>query len=318
MAKEIFSNRLNSRGQSMRNRFLSLIQDRTTLAQKPFHEVGVNFVQFPQSKLNSIPADYAREQNERFAAGKKFTGGAAAMLDNAHALMESAKKRGTFQQSRDWYANAHDFAKGLAKRHGIDVAQASGVIASLSGSGGEWEVNKRNADKLIGLHNAGRAAEIHPQNFHGVESSRLANAVAILHGQHPRQVLGDLKEGNFFENINDPGNQDITTQDTQMSFGLKGFKRPWQGAAGGARDLQHPEVYKLQHNITAAAGKSFGLSPIETQPVLWDETKALTPGKSGTPVPQHPLFGEYYDLKQVNPRFHSFSNAANSARGEGQ
>ena len=192
----------------------------------------------------------------------------------------------------------------------MGVEQSAGVIAALSGGGGEWEANKRNADKLIGMHNAGLHHEINPQNFHGLESTRLSNGIAILQGQHPLTVLGTAKEGSFFQNIHDPGNSGVSTQDTQMSFGLKGWKKPWRGTTGGASDLQQPSVYGLQHDITAAAGRAHGLEPNQAQPVIWDEVKALTPKKAGFPVPQSRDFGDWFDTGKINPRFHTFSEVA--------
>ena len=95
-----------------------------------------------------------------------------------------------------------------------------------------------------------------------------------------------------------------------MSFGLKGWKKPWRGTTGGASDLQQPSVYGLQHDITAAAGRAHGLEPNQAQPVIWDEVKALTPKKAGFPVPQSRDFGEWFDTGKINPRFHTFSDVA--------
>ena len=231
MAKEIFSNRVDKLGRSLSKKYPVLVKDRQELNQKMMADKGLKLAVSDKSLTNSMREKEANEQLERSAAGKSFTGTAATMLDNAEAVMEHAKSTGMMATSRDWYFHANTHAKRLASRYGVDLAQSAGVIASLSGGGGEWGVNKRNAEKFILNHVTNNHAENMVQNFHGVEGSRLANAAAIMSGIHPHAVLGDLKERNFFDNIYSPETAGVedTTQDTHMNNILRGWKKPWRG-----------------------------------------------------------------------------------------
>jgi hypothetical protein len=306
MAKEIRSNKTDKLGRSRASKYPTLVKDRTDLNQKMMADKGIKLAVSPGTISNSMSEKEAQEQLGRLKEGKQFTGAAATMLDNAHAAIEHAKATGTFDKSRGWYFEANNHAKRLAARYGVDTAQAAGVIASMSGGGGEWNVNKLNAEKFIQNHVTGKHTDNVVQNFHGVEGSRIANAAAIMSGTHPHQVLGDLKEKNFFDNINSPESAGVgdTTQDQHQNNILRGWKKPWRGLGGGSGELQKPGVYRLHQEITALAGASHGLAPIEAQPVVWDAAKSIYGSISGTPTPTHPAFADYYPSNAVPKRFH--------------
>jgi hypothetical protein len=317
MAKEIKSNRVDKAGRSTAYRYPTLVKDRQNLNQKMMADKGLKLAVSEKSSTNSMSEKDAQEQLSRLSLGKQLTGPASVMLDNANAAIEHAKKSGTFEQSRDWYFNANRHAKSLAKKYGIETHQAAGVIASMSGCGGEWNVNKANAEKFIHNHVSNNShLNTDAKNFHGVESSRLGNAAAIMAGAHPHAVLGDLKEKNFFDNINAPETAGVadTTQDQHQNNVLRGWKKPWRGRGGGSGELQHAGVYRLHQEITAMAGKAHGLEPIEAQPVIWDAGKDIYGRISGTPTPNHPVFADYYDSGIVPSRFHKTFGQASTPR----
>lgn len=304
MAKEIKSNRVDVNGRSTAYRYPVLVKDRANLNQKMMADKGLQLAVSPGSKTNSMSEKEANEQLGRLKMGKQFTGTAAVMEANAGAAIEHAKKSGSFEGSRDWYFRANRSANGLAKKYAVEPHQAAGVIAAMSGGGGEWENNKKNAEKFIANHVSNNHHLNTVSNFHGVESSRIANAAAIMTGAHPSTILGDLKERNFFENIHDPEGSTGTTQDQHMNNVLRGWKKPWRGLGGGSSELQKPAVSELHDAITKKVGASFGLKPIEAQPVIWDAGKAIYGRTSGTPAPSHPAFANYYDKSAVPARFH--------------
>lgn len=312
MAKEIKSNRVDKAGRSTAYKYPTLIKDRSNLNQKMMADKGLQLAVSPESRTNSMSEKEANEQLARLKMGKQFTGAAATMESNAMATIEHAKKSGTFGESRDWYFRANRVAGALAKKYAVEPHQAAGVIAAMSGGGGEWENNKRNAEKFLQNHVSGNAHLNTVKNFHGVESSRIANAAAIMSGAHPDSLLG-LKEGSFFHNINSPEDANVTTQDMHMNNILRGWKKPWRGLGGGSAELQKPAVFQLHDEITKKAGAAFGLKPIEAQPVIWDAGKDIYGRTSGTPTPNHPAFAEYYDKSAVPAKFHgTFARTAPS------
>lgn len=318
MATEIQSIKTNSKGNFIGGIYPTLIRDRHRINQQPMLQKGLELAVSPTTTTNSMTDVEAGKQLARVAKGQPLTGAAATMASNVDAVIESAKKDGNFDGSREWYFKANNFAKHLSQKHNVSEHQAAGVLASLSGGGGEWETNKRNADRFLNFHINGQQQLIHPKNFHGVEASRLANAASIMLGDHPNKVLGNLKENTFFENIHNPeGSGSQSTQDTHMSTVMRGWKRPWRGRGGGAPELQKPNVYKLYQGITEQVGKSHGLTPIETQPVVWDEIKRIGP-KKGTPMPTHPEFANYYNTKQLPAKFSRRMEGFAQGGGEGR
>jgi hypothetical protein len=314
MAKEFKSTKVDIRGRSLASRFPTVVKDRTRLNQKMMADKGLELAVSPGSKTNSMSEKEANEQLGRLKLGKQFTGTAAVMEANAGAVIEHAKKSGSFEASRDWYFRANKSANSLAKKYAVEPHQAAGVIAAMSGGGGEWETNKRNADTFIHNHVTGNHHLNVVSSFHGVESSRIANSAAIMMGAHPSTVLGDLKERNFFENINDPEGSTGTTQDQHMNNALRGWKKPWRGLGGGSTELQKPAVSELHDAITKKVGASFGLKSIEAQPVIWDAAKDIYGRVSGTPTPSHPAFAEYYSGDAVPARFHRTFSAVSPSR----
>jgi len=218
------------------------------------------------------------------------------MVENTRALIEHAKSQGTLEEHGVFYERAHHFASHVSKELGISHLHASGMVAALSGGGGEWETNKQNVLTLI--HHIKNNLPISHTDLVGVEQSRLNNAHQIFKGNTPREVLGDLKEGNFAETIHDPNTKDHVTVDAQMFHGMTGWKRPWRGAGGGTPGLQDPRVYKTMGKIISGVSEEHGLSPGAGQAVAWGANKSVMPGVSGTVPPQHPKFQNYYPISE--------------------
>lgn len=276
-------------------RDIPLVINDGTIEQKPYADAGITAVNFgPRSVQNTIPKapaqafllpNFGRKTRANF--GTQFQ----QMIDNTHALMTYAQQQGKAEEWSHFYPMAHAHAQHLAERYGITHAQASGILASMSGGGGEWETNKENANRFLEARENG--VNIDKKQLKGVETSRINNAHLIFEGANPQEVLGNMKERNFMESIHNPAGDSLTI-DTHMHHGMTGWKRPWRGAGGGAPGLEDPRVYHFMAEAVRNVADSSGMDPNSTQSTLWYAQKHLTGGKSGSVPPHHSRFAEYF------------------------
>lgn len=291
-------------------RDIPLVVNNGLIRQKNYADVGIEPVNFgPKSTTNTIPGAAAENAllGRRTAAnvGRQFD----TMVQNTRALMEHAKSTGNIKDWSQFYPKAHEFAAQLERAHGgLTHLQASGLVASLSGGGGEWEKNQENAMRVLHAHQTG--TELGTSDLMGVEGSRLENARHILRGADPREVLGNLKERNFMENIHNPEGDHVTV-DTHMYHGMTGWKRPWRTSGGGAPGLQDSRVYHFMAGAIKDVAHEYGLNPNEGQSTTWYANKDIVGGKVGSVPPHHPRFAEYFDPKKVTPgkRYRGVENA---------
>jgi len=271
--------------------------------QKFFHDAGVQAINWGMgSKQNTIPTGsvpgFEGRRSNLANLGRQWD----LMGSNSRALLDYAKSTGNLQHWSDWYNEANGVSRSLSKTHRINSRTASGVLAALSGNGGEWGTNKINADKVISAFKEGNPiTDI--SSLKGIEEGRLGKAHAILAGGDPREVLGDAKEGNFFENIENPSNPNAVTVDTHMYHGLTGWKRPWKSGTPGLADSR---VYHFMSGVIHDAGKDFGLDPNAAQAGMWEAIKDLSAkqgGVHGTPPPQHSAFDLHYLRTDMPEKF---------------
>lgn len=97
----------------------------------------------------------------------------------------------------EWYDKAHDIANKLG---GGNIIKGAGVLAAMSPQK-KWDLNQKLAQDMFKTGTAGQT---------GVQ---VAKARRIIDGEHPADVLGDLKEGHFFHNIFDPSDTSHVTID---------------------------------------------------------------------------------------------------------
>jgi len=285
--------------------YIPLVVSNGKIEQQPYKEAGFTAVNFGTKNItNTIPSreaakfllpNFGRRTLEN--KGTQFE----QMIGNARALMEHARSTGNLEAWSGFYNLAHQHAAELAGRYGISHLQASGVIASMSGGGGEWEINKENADRFLTARENG--VDITPKMLSGVEGNRIANAHMIMNGHDARDVLGDMKERNFMESIHNPEGESITV-DTHMHHGMTGWKRPWRISSipeigrntggGGAPGLDHPAVYNFMSEAIRGVSQEYGMHPNSGQSTMWYANKNLVGGKNGTPPPHHPNFETYF------------------------
>lgn len=126
-----------------------------------------------------------------------------------------------------WYRESRRTARALAKKHGVTLSTAAGVIAALSPRV-QWKVNVRLADDVL----AGRE---HSGGF-------LANwekAERIRDGERPLDVLGGPKVTSFYRAI--MGDEDAAVVDTWMwkAMNLAPGSVPYEEAANAMREAAH-------------------------------------------------------------------------------
>jgi hypothetical protein len=151
-----------------------------------------------------------------------------------------------------WYQTAHTFAVGLAKRYGVSVEQAAGVIAALSPQLA-WTLNERYADLICRTGDA------------PVLGRSKRNALAILDGANPLDVLRGPKTRAFFDNILRPDSSSVVTVDRFAHdiavgevFGER--YRPTLERKGGYERIA--DAYRV-------AAESLGIPPLNLQAITW-------------------------------------------------
>lgn len=168
------------------------------------------------------------------------------------------------QQGKDWYNEAHQYAKQLSNEHRISMRRACAVIAALSPRN-RWERNKVDADNLIRWArnpvikptfgtfgpNVDKAYRI--ATYDGYLSDKLV--LAILKG--PKVVA-------FFFNIYDPDKPHVTV-DTHMHLAVgEGKYLPVE-----ERPNLTAKTMKQIADTVINVSKELGLRPCEVQAIAW-------------------------------------------------
>jgi len=145
-----------------------------------------------------------------------------------------------------WYAGARNTARRMARRHGLTLSQAAGIIASAS-LNQSWKGNLTLAERLC----AGESV--------GLTTVRRESA-SILAGWPPCVVIGGPKRKNFYRNI--MGNTDAVTVDR------------WAARAADAeRLLQRKGGYETIATMYREAAAKLNITPRELQAVVWCEVR---------------------------------------------
>lgn len=177
------------------------------------------------------------------------------------------------QRGLAWYETANRIAESLHP----DIETAGGVIAALSGSGGEWVKNVRNAESFI---KTGKLP-------YGTVGDNVEKAQKILEGEHYTTVLPKgLKEANFARVIINPNDPHAVAVDTQHYDASTGLKMPWKEARRG---LESQGRYNTIADATRMVAERKGLLPNQLQAIDWLVWKEL-----GHPYRGHPRAIDIY------------------------
>lgn len=183
-----------------------------------------------------------------------------------------------------WYSNAHHVAVGLARKHGIKVYQAVGVIAAIS-PGCPWGRNVMEADEFINAHTKGyKLPKV------GVYGRRnVAKARRILNGESGESVLHTKtgpKVWAFYSNILNPMTSGALTVDRHAKALAYNYGSKKKGFASDDKKsiVGRPEYAYLAHHYRVIAGK-LDLVPHQLQAITWVTWKRLEGRVTQSEVP---------------------------------
>lgn len=194
-------------------------------------------------------------------------------MENIIKLYRKAKRE-HIEAGLNWYRNASAYAEQLAEAYGVSYDKVCGVISALS-PGCSWEINKRDAEKLIFLH----VHELHEE---------LSEARIATYGQNIIKALSILEHAGletiaekffpgvrsgqktraFYLNIFDPENDEPVTIDRHAIAIYEGFKT---SISKGLTPRQYDRIAEAYR----AAAKRLGILPQQLQAVTWVAHKEI-------------------------------------------
>ncbi len=154
-----------------------------------------------------------------------------------------------------WYAEAHGIAAGWAKRYGVSVSVAAGVLAALSPNN-SWAANVKLAERFIAA--GGLTA--------GYFRQGLTKASRILAGEDPLSVLGGLKITNFYLSILTEGREGVCID--RHAASLAANVRQTEGVHLTPKQYaEHADAYKRATAILQREG--YAVTVAQVQSVTW-------------------------------------------------
>jgi hypothetical protein len=162
----------------------------------------------------------------------------------------------------DWYREAMEECKVIARAMGVGFRTFVGVVAALSPQM-NWKYNVREAVKLVDRGYA--------QGY----GANVSKARLILHGNDPEDVLGGNKVRSFFRNLLDGGEDDkyITIDTWALRIALRNPGYP----ASGITDKQYHRLVKLYQHVADA----HGISATALQAITWVHIRSTVNLKIG-------------------------------------
>ena len=156
-----------------------------------------------------------------------------------------------------WYGSAKRECTNLARRNGIKLDQAIGIVAALSPRV-NWGRNVIAAQNLIrGINGEGFGAN-------------KIKAHKILEGSTPSDILGGEKVRAFYSNISRPStSQDVTID--RWAIRVTMGSEHWSSKV----NTPTPKQYLRMGNEYREAAALVGLKPLELQAITWVTIKRI-------------------------------------------
>lgn len=231
---------------------------------------GFKFVERISPTSNKLPIRQASAPSTVPTTSAAMTGHQfGQVIHNITRAIDTASPE-IIKKGELWYPQAHEIADVISKG---DPERSAGVIAALSGAGGEWEKNVREGDYFM---KHGRVPE-------GSKATAVQQeqATRIREGEHFRNVLPKgLKTFNFAELIANPYDEDAVVVDTHHADIAGGLKMPWQGADRG---LGTAGRYNTIADATRIVAERKGMRPSQAQAIAWESWKKQA-GRRGIPA----------------------------------
>lgn len=162
----------------------------------------------------------------------------------------------------DWYRNAHEECKVIARSMGVAFEAFVGVVAALSPQM-NWKYNVREAVNLVA------------KNYALGYGQNIAKARVILAGADPDEILGGNKVRSFWRNLLDGGEDDryVTIDTWALRIALRDPGYP----AKGITDKQYHRLVRLYQHVA----DNFGISATELQAITWVHIRSTVNLKIG-------------------------------------
>ena len=146
----------------------------------------------------------------------------------------------------DWYAQTRSEVRALAKRNGITLSKAAGIVAALSPRT-RWSTNIRKAEDVITTgHTFGFQAPVR-------------KARRILEGARPLDALNGPKERSFYRNI--MGDNEAVTIDI------------WMARAFGIEHAEVPGLYETLADVVCKVAAKHDVRPATMQAAIWTQVR---------------------------------------------
>jgi len=196
-----------------------------------------------------------------------------AYVDNLLAVYALATDA-DIKAGKVWYSAARGYALRLARKHGVSLQVAAGVISALS-PGTEWSRNKRNADEFIGHWRLFREAVLSRLDLTTYGRRPLTKAYAILTGSDIERTLNGDKTVAFYRSIVDPTQTSTVVIDghaKSAALGVRVGNHDGHTDAGNVgtsgvkvNQFEYPHLERSFLN----AAREVGLLPSQFQAIVW-------------------------------------------------
>lgn len=171
-----------------------------------------------------------------------YAEGEAGLLEAWGLVPEETK---TEALNGGWYRESRRTARALARKHGVTLATAAGVIAALSPRI-RWGTNVLGADMILGGSDSGPGF-----------NTNVEKACRIRDGEKPLSVLGGPKVRAFYRAI--MGDKDAAVIDV------------WMWRAIGVAPGSVP-YHKAEEALRSAANRC-GVSVSDFQAIVWTQVR---------------------------------------------
>ena len=224
-------------------------------------EAGFKFVERISPTSNKLPVRQASAPSTVPSSSGRMSGHQfGQVIHNIDTAIKTASPD-VQREGNLWYPKAHEIADVISKG---DVEKGAGIIAALSGNGGEWGRNVREAEHFV-RHGV-------PMEGSKATGQQILDATKIRDGEHFRTVLPKgLKTANFAELIANPWDEHAVVIDTHAADIAGGLKMPWKGADRGLGSIGR---YNTIADATRVVAERRGMLPSQAQAASWVSWKA--------------------------------------------
>jgi hypothetical protein len=174
--------------------------------------------------------------------------------------------KSTLNKGLNWYNNANRYAEYLSNTYKIDFDKVCAIISALSPAC-SWEVNKRDAEKMVLCYVWDLDYSYFNFSTYGTNVVKAWNILKYKGSERIEDKFFSLKTGaktyNFYLNIKNPLSKEYITIDRHAIAIFEGRK------SSGSRKIT-PKQYKAIAEKYITTAKRLKLLPCQFQAILWE------------------------------------------------